>query len=178
MTADAELLQADVAARTRALDIGQSFIVQAPAGSGKTELLIQRYLRLLSSVDAPEEVLAITFTRKAALEMQMRVLVALQNAVDGVAVESDHEQRTRELASAALERDDLKGWQLVSSPGRMRIETIDAFGAGLGPIATHHFRAGWISRNDRRCGRSRTNIAWPRLQRSTTWQATMLPRTR
>ena len=46
----------DLDQRKRALTPDQYFIVQAPASSGKTELLIQRYLRLLATVDAPEEI--------------------------------------------------------------------------------------------------------------------------
>ena len=70
----------DKHARETALDTTKSFIVQAPAGSGKTELLIQRYLKLLSIVNQPEEIIAITFTNKAANEIKQRVLNALSNA--------------------------------------------------------------------------------------------------
>jgi hypothetical protein len=70
---------ADQAERERALDPSRSFIVQAPAGSGKTSLLVSRFLKLLSLTDKPEEVLAITFTRKAAAEMRKRVIGKLSN---------------------------------------------------------------------------------------------------
>jgi ATP-dependent helicase/nuclease subunit A len=73
---------ADQESRNRALDPKRSFIVQAPAGSGKTDLLVKRYIKLLGVVDKPEEILAITFTIKAASEMRKRVLEELPSRED------------------------------------------------------------------------------------------------
>jgi ATP-dependent exoDNAse (exonuclease V) beta subunit len=70
-------IPADKDQRDLALSITRSFIVQAPAGSGKTELLVQRYLKLLETVGKPEEIVAITFTKKAAAEMRKRVIEKL-----------------------------------------------------------------------------------------------------
>ena len=123
------LLEDDRQSRDDSLDVTRSFIVQAPAGSGKTELLIQRYLKLLSVVDDPEEVIAITFTRKAAAEMQFRVLSALEMAQRGEQPAQEHQQLTRDLAHSALQRDEMRGWQLISNPRRLRIQTLDSLNA-------------------------------------------------
>ncbi len=57
-----------------ALDPSRSVVIEACAGSGKTWLLVSRILRLLLAGAKPGEILAITFTRKAAQEMQARLL--------------------------------------------------------------------------------------------------------
>jgi ATP-dependent exoDNAse (exonuclease V) beta subunit len=121
---------ADQATRERALDPSRSFIVQAPAGSGKTGLLIQRYLALLACANAPEEIVAITFTRKAAAEMRNRVLGALAAAA-GPAPEPPHELKTWELARAAVARARAQGWDLAANPTRLRVQTIDSLCSAL-----------------------------------------------
>ena len=121
----------DAAQREAALDPRRSAIVQAPAGSGKTGLLIQRVLRLLATVDRPEEILAITFTRKAAAEMRRRVLEALERAADPVPPEDENARLTWTLAQAALAHDRERGWSLARNAARLRIQTIDSLSASL-----------------------------------------------
>ncbi len=122
------LEQADSDAREQALDVSRSFMVQAPAGSGKTTVLTQRYLRLLTTVDEPEQVLAITFTRKAAGEMRERVQKALEG---GIEVCTDADRITLELATAVRSHAAARGWGIEESSARLRIQTIDAFNAYL-----------------------------------------------
>lgn len=118
--------------REQARDLGHSYIVQAPAGSGKTELLTQRMLGLLAIVENPEEVIAITFTRKAAAEMSQRLLGhlrAAQRQLQGIGDEKPlepHEKISRELALGALQNDTRQGWNLIQQPSRLRIRTIDS----------------------------------------------------
>ena len=125
-----DLLHEDARAREAALDTSRSFIVQAPAGSGKTELLTQRFLALLAAVERPESVLAITFTRKAAAEMRSRILQALRD-ISVPEREAKMLPRTVELARAVRESDRERGWGLFGNPSRLRLLTIDALNQGL-----------------------------------------------
>src|SRR5580658_450969 len=114
----------DRAARRRAIELRGS-------------VLVQRYLRLLASVDAPERILALTFTRRAAREMRERVLLAL-DAARLEACPSDMNPETWELARAAQRHLDASLLDVRRQPSRLRIETIDAFNAWLAgqlPIA-------------------------------------------
>lgn len=127
---------ADASVRLKALDPRESFIVRAPAGSGKTELLTRRFLTLLSSVERPEEVLAITFTRKAAQEMRQRIMEALDKAAEG---EEGDPGRTVP-ALAALGRSKARGWELRLNPARLNILTIDGLNRRITSLTP------WLSR--------------------------------
>ena len=121
----------DAHERALVLDPRQSFAVSAPAGSGKTELLTQRVLKLLAHVQEPEEILAITFTRKAAREMQDRIIQALGSARNESAPEQQHRQVTWSLARAALKQNDKHSWSLLENTHRLGIKTIDSLGMQL-----------------------------------------------
>ena len=131
--------RADEELRRRVIEPDRSFIVQAPAGSGKTGLLTFRYLRLLAIVERPEEIVAITFTRKAASEMRHRIVAALAAAAAAPAEQaSEHELECHRLASAALARSRARGWGLERNPARLHVQTIDGFNhwlAGRLPLA-------------------------------------------
>ncbi|MCY4148156.1 MAG: UvrD-helicase domain-containing protein [Gammaproteobacteria bacterium] len=128
MNPPVEIEDGDV--RQEVLDPARSFIVQAPAGSGKTELLIRRYLCLLLVVNQPEEIVAITFTRKAAAEMRERILHSLESAEQDPDGRKNKDLRAKErwqIARNVLRRSDDLGWRLTTNPARTRIQTIDSF---------------------------------------------------
>lgn len=122
----------DAGDRAAALDLSQHALVMAPAGSGKTGLLVHRLLRALAVVDAPEQVVAITFTNKAAAEIRARVLEVLRAAAGESPADDGHEQALRETARAVLARDAELNWQLLAQPARLNAQTIDAFCAQIG----------------------------------------------
>ena len=144
----------DSGEREMALDHENSYIVQAPAGSGKTELLTLRYMSLLARCDEPEEVLAITFTRKAASEMRDRIIKSLLAAKDHRSkysitllmsnseenpIKDSLKRQNFRIANSVLDADAEKGWNLDRHPGRLRIQTIDSFNIYLAnqlPIAS------------------------------------------
>jgi ATP-dependent helicase/nuclease subunit A len=113
----------DATVRALALDPARSILLQAPAGSGKTSVLTLRLLTLLALVAEPEEILAITFTRKAAAEMRERVRHALVGELDPAAATFAALQSLRlRIVQHAQER----GWDLTELPLRLRIQTIDS----------------------------------------------------
>ncbi len=116
--ADQRPALADDPERVRAIDPVRSCIVQAPAGSGKTTLLAERFVALLAGVEQPEQILAITFTKKAAAEMRQRVREELADT-------------NSTLGVAAMARSLEKSWGLELYPSRLRIQTIDSFAMSL-----------------------------------------------
>lgn len=121
----------DLEARQAALDPSRSCIVQAPAGSGKTGLLVYRMLTLLGQVEMPQQVLSITFTRKATAEMRSRLIELLRWAELGRTSADAFEQQGLDLAARVLQQDQRHAWGLLNSPHQLQIQTIDAFSAKL-----------------------------------------------
>ncbi|MEP7309142.1 MAG: UvrD-helicase domain-containing protein [Acidobacteriota bacterium] len=114
-TADDDLqdLLPDAASRRAAVDPSQNVVLEASAGTGKTRVLVERYVNLLRAGIEPEHILAITFTRKAAAEMRQRIVARLKEA-----------SRTSMIDAARWR--DLRG-----RLGDIAISTIDAFCLGL-----------------------------------------------
>ncbi|MBS0366620.1 MAG: UvrD-helicase domain-containing protein [Proteobacteria bacterium] len=126
----------DSAVRAAATDPARSVLLQAPAGSGKTSVLVERFLRLLCTVEEPGEVLAITFTLKAAAEMRERVLHALRTQSRPA---DPSAARMGELVRQVREHAAARGWNLLQEPQALRIQTIDAFNFWLAsqlPVAS------------------------------------------
>src|SRR6201993_5236922 len=117
----------DQAQRRRALDPTRSILVQAPAGSGKTDLLTRRFLRLLAEVDDPKQIVAITFTRAAAAEMRHRILAELEKAATHPSLESADEHSMDVLAARGLQHSENRNWRLLELSSQLRISTIDSF---------------------------------------------------
>ncbi|MGH9639808.1 MAG: UvrD-helicase domain-containing protein, partial [Bryobacteraceae bacterium] len=131
-------VQPDQPHRVRALDPFRSILVQAPAGSGKTDLLTRRFLRLLAEVESPGQIVAMTFSRAAAAEMRHRIMERIEEAANPEsAAAPDREMAV--LASAAFARSRTLNWNLTDLPAQLRIYTIDSFCRELAlqqPLAT------------------------------------------
>ena len=119
-------LPPDNEARELALDITRSHHVEAPAGSGKTMLLVARFIKLLSCVRHPHEILALTFTNKAAGEMKARIGALLQKAYSGLQPVSGLEAALLERAKKALKHHEAHRFLLLSPEG-LQVMTFHGF---------------------------------------------------
>ena len=130
----------DQEARDGALDPRKSFHLEAPAGSGKTAVLLARFLTLLSQVnDSPREILTLTFTRKAAGEFRERAMAYFRGPEDLGANFPPHEQQLYDLAREAFRHLDQKNMALpyLSVPERLPVNTFHGFCTQLLKAAPH-----------------------------------------
>ncbi|MFZ5450712.1 MAG: UvrD-helicase domain-containing protein [Thermodesulfobacteriota bacterium] len=123
----------DQEARDRALSPKESFHLEAPAGSGKTSVLLARFLNLLARVETPESLLALTFTRKAAGELRTRVMDLLWRRPEPEAAIPPWERRLLDLAQQVFRHYDRQpgGLQELLAPERLPVMTFHSFCAQL-----------------------------------------------
>lgn len=157
MKALAPLLQA----QARAADPAGHAWVSASAGTGKTQVLSARVLRLLLAGVPATNILCITFTKLAAAEMQQRVLarLAFWARADDAALVADLEALGEHAGDVGQMRARRLFAQLLDSPQGLAVQTIHAFAqsligsfpveAGVAPgFATLDDRAGQGLRRD------------------------------
>ncbi|MCB1952817.1 MAG: UvrD-helicase domain-containing protein [Rhodocyclaceae bacterium] len=118
----------------QALDPARSVVVEACAGSGKTWLLVSRILRILLTGARPGDILAITYTRKAAREIEARLRLWLR----------DLARLDDAAACAFLEARGLDAAEALAVLPRARglIETVEQASPAI-TITTFH---GWFGR--------------------------------
>ena len=123
----------DQAARDRALSPDNSFHLEAPAGSGKTSVLLARFLTLLARVETPESLLALTFTRKAAGELRKRVMELIWQRQEPDPSTPDWERRLLDLAQQVFRHYDRPQGTLqeLLAPERLPVMTFHSFCAQL-----------------------------------------------
>lgn len=119
-------MQNDRYVRSRAIyETKRSFIVTAPAGSGKTQLIIKRYLNLLSESNSIKKIVCLTYTRKAAEEMRKRVFEALNECKEREPVD-ENERELFELAKKVHSNSKIDRYELLD-PFSYRISTFHSF---------------------------------------------------
>jgi len=123
--------------RLQAVNPALSVHVEAPAGSGKTTVLLQRYLTILAAGTRPEDILALTFTRKAAGELRTRLQKEFfpQNAAPGDQKADPLKEQLQELAQMAWRHHvDREGAPFLD---RLQIATFHSFCAQLLRLVPH-----------------------------------------
>jgi len=127
----------DQGQRRQAVNPAVSVHVEAPAGSGKTTVLLERYLTILAAGTRPEDILALTFTRKAAGELRTRIQReffrrSLANQADPV---NPLEAQLQELVRAAwLRHVNGEGDPFLE---RLQIATFHSFCAQILRLVPH-----------------------------------------
>jgi ATP-dependent helicase/nuclease subunit A len=116
----------DLSIRKAVLSPEESYHVESPAGAGKTSLLTARFIHLLAQVNHPQEILALTFTNKAANEMQERIQSILHQAEEGVVSDSAWMNELLPVAKKAVKKHKAHQHIIRTSDG-LQITTFHSF---------------------------------------------------